>query len=1146
MDFAEFRIQPCGPPLRYRNHQWRIFFRRLIVCCVLLIITAAELSAQITTPGGGVPGIPARRFQPVPSFNQFSDFTTPPYAYDQIRGEIVNLETQQVKPIMVTQDGEIVAVANDVDGRVVFFDADLNFLAETRVGQGICSIVERPGLFPDAGEFWVTTSHQTATLVIRRGDFTISHVIRPNITNGKVGPGHASTPAGIDFNHESFLDSKGNLLGIGDRAYVAAKQTNALLVIDTNSKSVIKVIELQALHNGRFVHLNEPRSVVQFEGKIWISSHLSGNESTTSQSLDPAIPGITSILGPDDVTIVDLSDDTLFPNRSLPDFDVAQVDLVSGQVTMVRGLYSVGFGMAAVREARVLAIGAFQSHNGQHTGEGAFPNGAVVTNGIAGFRSQAPQGFSFFLPTELLGPAQDNLVMPIDLATDTNRRVYVAGYGSSNVGVYLANGLYFGTIDTDDGPAGVAVSNSRNRLYVYCRIEGTVQSFDTSSLTSPPSTPITTVNLFDPTFDDVKEGRRIFNTPNSGNMATNCASCHPEGRKDGIAWNLSKFFDEDPGPATEFKDHKGVTVTQDLRNLWGSAPYHWRGEQADIDSFNGAFEGLLKGSLISQEEMDTLKSYFFSQNFPPNPLQQMNRSFSPRGLTGFDEYTSTVTYRCDQCHHLPLGTDSSITEGFIGFPTGFTMETTHLVGIWSKESDIANTDDLNPSPSSELPLAPTLGFGSAHEGAINNLLQFNRLFFPNKDNDSLTQFIFEMDSGLAPVTSYSRPLNITSTGIGRISNYMMSQAAVGNGDLVASGRLLESGNWIEVGLLYDTANNNFQADTSSLGTFTLSQLRAKAMVGEADLYFYGVPVWSGERLALDRDRDGVRDGDEIAQGLNPRDPDTDGDGLWDGLDSTPNNPNVNVLPTQAPQVVPGSVQVIFQNTNNVKIQYMTDSWSPSRIEFGDTSALGFFSGDPVLPVLSANNSNLWKRKHTALLRPQPSQGLMGLLDDTTYDFNIITQGQGGLVASTAASLVLPNLPKTDVDNHNFNSRRVSSILLTGASNPNGTFTYTAVVELINGGPGNPVGSGHCVPGRFAIYDSNGAFTTIPMAQATNNLGQAIYTFTTAPGQQITGDRVRFDVPMVMMVSDCNGNPPDNLAFPGHWPEGPSCTEINAP
>jgi len=1090
------------------------------------------------------PGVPPRRFEPIPSFNQFSDFTTPPYAYDQIRGEIVNLETQQVKPIMVTEDGEIVAVANDVDGRVVFFDADLNFLAETRVGQGICSIVERPGQFQDTGEFWVTTSHQTATLVIRRGDFAISHVIRPNISNGKVGPGHASTPAGIDFNHESFLDSKGNLIGVGDRAYVAAKQTNALLVIDTNSKSVIEVIELQALHNGRFVHLNEPRSVVQFEGHIWVSSHLSGNESTTSQSVDPAVPTSRSLLGPDDVSIIDLSDDSQFPDRSLPDFDVAQVNLVTGQVNMVRGLFSVGFGMAAVREARVLAIGAFKSHNAQHTGEGAFPNGAVVTNGVAGFRSQAPQGFSFFLPTELLGSAQDNVVMPIDLATDTNRRVYVAGYGSSNVGVYFASGLYFGTIDTDDGPAGVAVSSSQDRLYTYCRIEGTVQSFDISSLTSPPSTPITTVALFDPTFDDVKEGRRLFNTPNSGNMATNCASCHPEGRKDGIAWNLSKFFDEDPGPATEFKDHKGVMVTQDLRNLWGSAPYHWRGEQADIESFNGAFVDLLKGSLISQAEMDNLKSYFFSQNFPPNPLQQMNRSFSPRGLTGFEEYTSP--YRCNQCHQFPLGTDCSITEGILGSPSGFTMETTHLVGIWSKESDIANTDDLNPNPVTEFPLAPTMGFGSAHEGVINDTSQFNRLLFPTKNNGALTQFILEMDSGLAPMTSYSRPLNITSTGISRISNYMIPQAIVGNGDLVASGRMLENGNWIEVGLLYDTANDNFQADTSSLGTFTLSQLRAKAMAGEADLYFYGVPVWSGERLALDRDRDGVRDGDEIAQGLNPRDPDTDGDGLWDGFDVTPNDPNVNVLPLQAPQVVPGSVQVIFQNTNNVKIQYMTDSWSPSRIEFGDTSALGFFSGDPILPVLSANNSNLWKRKHTAFLRPQPSQGLMGLLDDTTYDFNIITQGQGGLVASTAASLVLPSLPQTDRDEHNVDSRRVSSILLTGVNNPNGTFTYTAVVQLIDGGPGNPVGPGHCIPGRFAIYDSNGAFTTIPMAQATNNLGQAIYTFTTAPGQQITGDRVRFDVPMVLVVSDCSGNPPDNLTFPGHWPEGPSCTEISAP
>src|SRR5262249_59766104 len=52
---------------------------------------------------------------------------------------------------------------------------------------------------------------------------------------------------------------------------------------------------------------------------------------------------------------------------------------------------------------------------------------------------------------------------------------------------------------------------------------------------------------------------------------------------------------------------------------------------------------------------------------------------------------------------------------------------------------------------------------------------------------------------------------------------------------------------------------------------TSPQLRALAAAG-AELTVIGVPLGSGGRMGLDRDRDGYPDGDEIAAGRDPGDP----------------------------------------------------------------------------------------------------------------------------------------------------------------------------------------------------------------------------------------------------------------------------------
>jgi hypothetical protein len=64
------------------------------------------------------------------------------------------------------------------------------------------------------------------------------------------------------------------------------------------------------------------------------------------------------------------------------------------------------------------------------------------------------------------------------------------------------------------------------------------------------------------------------------------------------------------------------------------------------------------------------------------------------------------------------------------------------------------------------------------------------------------------------------------------------------------------------GLLYQPAQTNFKTDKTGVGPFTWAQLQSKALGGTATITFMGVPPGSGVRMGIDRDSDGVLDGDE--------------------------------------------------------------------------------------------------------------------------------------------------------------------------------------------------------------------------------------------------------------------------------------------
>jgi DNA-binding beta-propeller fold protein YncE len=162
-------------------------------------------------------------------------------------------------------------------------------------------------------------------------------------------------------------------------------------------------------------------------------------------------------------------------------------------------------------------------------------------------------------------------------------RSYVIGMGSHNLVMTDAAGhrVMAQPIELDDGPAGLALDEAHQRLYVLNRFAATLSVLDTAGLTK-----LTNIALFDPTPTSIKLGRRhLYDTrKNSGLGHVSCASCHVDARFDRLAWDLGNpqadTLTEDHSDVIAFHPMKGPLVTQTLQDIIGHEPLHWRGAKA--------------------------------------------------------------------------------------------------------------------------------------------------------------------------------------------------------------------------------------------------------------------------------------------------------------------------------------------------------------------------------------------------------------------------------------------------------------------------------------------------------------------------------------------------------------------------------------
>jgi len=437
---------------------------------------------------------------------------------------------------------------------------------------------------------------------------------------------------------------------------------------------------------------------------------------------------------------------------------------------------------------------------------------------------------------------------------------------------------------TKRGPRGLALKPG-SAVYVANRISNTLIVIDLPSLSVLREIPI---GSYDPTPIAIREGRGfLYDAKLSEARLVSCASCHIDAEMDLLAWDLGN-----PGGNMEtnrikvagsqtipgfpngvfsnvvFHPMKGPMTTQTLRGLNGLDPLHWRGDRTNFLHFNGAFDGLLGGPVLSAADMVAYRDYINTIRFQPNPNQNLNRTL-PATFAGGDPtagrnaYVGTnyasllgvIQLNCNVCHALPNGTDRGFTPAqALQEPQDFKVP--QLRATYQK-MHLTNA-----------PGAPSInGFGLVHDGSDQSLFAFlSRPVFGPLSTDAvqkqnISAFVQCLDTGMAPAVGYARTINsnnVNSTSISNDWSLLEAQAAGGtNIDLIVKG--IVDGQ--RRGFVYVAASNHYRTDKLLLTPLTRAALVTKISAGGI-ITVMGVPLGTGLRSGIDRNFNGVLDGDE--------------------------------------------------------------------------------------------------------------------------------------------------------------------------------------------------------------------------------------------------------------------------------------------
>jgi Cytochrome c len=155
-------------------------------------------------------------------------------------------------------------------------------------------------------------------------------------------------------------------------------------------------------------------------------------------------------------------------------------------------------------------------------------------------------------------------------------------------------------------------------------------------------------------------GRNMFHEQTTAGLA--CASCHPEGRDDGLVWKFAEL---------------GPRRTQVLAgSILARAPYHWTGDETDLPTLmDDVFSVRMSGPLPTNSEHRSLGP-FLNRVIVPAPIGMPNVDAAARGKAVFED----GSVGCLGCHSGTLMT----TKAIVDVGTGGAFKVPSLVGVGAR------------------------------------------------------------------------------------------------------------------------------------------------------------------------------------------------------------------------------------------------------------------------------------------------------------------------------------------------------------------------------------------------------------------------------------------------------------------------------
>jgi DNA-binding beta-propeller fold protein YncE len=481
------------------------------------------------------------------------------------------------------------------------------------------------------------------------------------------------------------------------------------------------------------------------------------------------------------------------------------------------------------------------------------------------------------------------------------------------------------------GPTGMVLDEARGRMYVLTRFDNAISTVNTATRKE-----LAHVRMYNPEPASVVEGRPFLYDArkSSSHGDSSCASCHIFGDFDSLAWDLGNpdgLVKNNPNPIvpalpefgsettfgqdTRFHPMKGPLTTQSLRGLANHGAMHWRGDRTGgndapsvqpdsgafnedeaFKQFNPAFMDLLgRNAQLSPAEMQKFTDFVLQVMYPPNPIRNLDNSLTPAQQAGRDFFNNTTSFfhgSCESCHRLDpnANPEKGLFKGFFGADgrSSFDAEplfpkVPHLRNMYQKVGMFGAGFGFNSVGADPFLGDQVRGFGFTTDGAVPTLFLFNSRFdFHELLNQvgipvspegteikkNLEDYMLAFDSNLAPIVGQQVTLTAFNQGeVGARIDLLRARASAGECDLVAKGRIAQD----EVGFLY-MGGGRFKADRQSKPLVSDSALRLQVAAGNGALTYTCTPPGSGPRIGIDRDLDGVLDGDERVASSDPADP----------------------------------------------------------------------------------------------------------------------------------------------------------------------------------------------------------------------------------------------------------------------------------